>query len=405
MNTWLPDFSALWMAENTTNTMHNILTLRGAQVRDSLKWAKYLQDTIDAYGHKAEVKFQAHHWPVWGKEKVRNYLIVQRDCYKYIHDQTVRMLNYGYVGEEISEMIRLPPKLHKNWNTRGYYGSLKHNTRAVYQFYMGWYTANPSDLNNLPPQKAARKYVEYMGGTDAILQKARDDFKHGEYRWVAMALKHVVFADKNNRGAKLLLADAYEQMGYQAESGAWRSCYLQGAYELRNGIEELPVATSASPDVIKAMPVSMMLDYFSVRLNPQKAYGEDFVMQLVLQKTEPDGSRSVEGNYSIMISNGTLNYSEKMTAVPDVVVKTEKSVLDSIQLGETSAEKAVESGEIRITPKDSPLFLKFRNMLDSFPFWFDIVTPRKWNPFFVFDEEEEVEPTIENDEQPTMNGA
>lgn len=181
MNTYLPQFRAMWMAENTTNTMHNILTIRGAQVRNSLKWAQFINETIELYGDGTDVKFQAHHWPMWGNARIVDYWKKQRDLYKYMHDQTVHLMNKGYTGVEISNMIKLPPELDKAWFNRGYYGSLKHNTRAIYQFYMGFYDGNPTTLDQLPPEEAARKYVEYMGGAGAVLQKAKADFDKGEY--------------------------------------------------------------------------------------------------------------------------------------------------------------------------------------------------------------------------------
>ena len=202
MNTFFPQFKAMWMAENTTNTMHNLLTLRGAQVRDALNGPVFLNETIDLYGPNVEVKFQSHHWPLWGNAKIIDYWKKQRDMYKYMHDQTVNLMNKGYIGSEIAEMIQLPPELENYWPNRGYYGSLRHNARAIYQRYMGWYDGNPSDLNNLPPEPAAKKYVEYMGGEAAVLNKAKADFDKGEYRWVAEAVKHVVFANPGNADAK-----------------------------------------------------------------------------------------------------------------------------------------------------------------------------------------------------------
>ncbi len=226
MNTYFPQFRAMWMAENSTNTLHNVLTLRGAQVRDPLKWAGYLNETIDMFGDKTDVKFQSHHWPVWGTQKIIDYWKKQRDLYKYIHDQSVNLLNKGYTGIEISNMVQLPPELASAWPNRGYYGSVRHNSRAVYQRYMGFYDGNPTTLDQLPPEDAAKKYVDYMGGAAAIIGKAKADFDKGNYRWVAEALKHVVFAEPDNKDAKELLADAYEQMGYQAESalGAASTC-------------------------------------------------------------------------------------------------------------------------------------------------------------------------------------
>jgi alkyl sulfatase BDS1-like metallo-beta-lactamase superfamily hydrolase len=274
MNTWFPQFKAMWMAENSTNTMHNILTLRGAQVRDALKWAGYLNETIDLYGAGTEVKFQSHHWPQWGNAKIIDYWKKQRDLYKYTHDQSVNLMNKGFTGEEISETIKLPPELDKFWPNRGYYGTLSHNSRAVYQRYMGWYNGNPANLNNLPPEAAAKKYVEYMGGEAAIIKRAKVDFAKGEYRWTAEALKHVVFANPKSQAGKELLADSLEQLGYQAESGPWRGVYLMGAYELRNGVPKMGGINTATPDTIKAMPPEMLFDYLAVRLNGPKAAGK-----------------------------------------------------------------------------------------------------------------------------------
>ena len=280
MNTWFPQFKAMWMAENTTNTMHNLLTLRGAEVRNPLKWAYYINQTIDLYGPQIDVKFQAHHWPMWGNARIVNYLKKQRDLYKYTHDQAVNLMNKGYTGEEIAEMIKLPPELDHFWPDRGYYGTLRHNAKAVYQRYMGWYDGNPSDLNNLPPVESARKYVDYMGGEAAVIAKARADFDKGEYRWVAQVLKHVVYANPESAEGKSLLADTYEQLGYQAESGSWRSIYLQGAYELRNGVPKSGGLQSASPDVLKVMTPEMIFDYLAVRLNGPRAAGKHLTINI-----------------------------------------------------------------------------------------------------------------------------
>jgi alkyl sulfatase BDS1-like metallo-beta-lactamase superfamily hydrolase len=366
MNTYFPQFRALWMAENATNTLHNILTLRGAQVRDALQWARYLDEAIDLYANKSDVKFQSHHWPLWGSQKIEDYLKKQRDLYKYIHDQSVNLLNKGYTGVELSNMVVLPPELDKAWPNRGYYGTVKHNTRAVYQRYMGFYDANPSTLDQLPPEAAASKYVEYMGGAPAILQRAKADFDKGEYRWIAEALRHVVFADPNNKEAKELLADAYEQMGYQAESGPWRSVYLQGAFELRNGVPNVAGASSASADVIKAMPPEMTFDYFAVRLNGPRAAGKKIVLNVEFT--------DLKKPYTLVVENGVLNYANKASPNADAKVALQKSTLDRIQLGELTPEQAIASGELKVEGKREA-FVEFVGLLDKFPFWFNIVTP------------------------------
>jgi alkyl sulfatase BDS1-like metallo-beta-lactamase superfamily hydrolase len=365
MNTFFPQFKAMWMAENATNTMHNILTLRGAQVRDALKWASYLNETIELYGDKIDVKFQSHHWPQWGQAKIVDYLKKQRDLYKYTHDQSVNLMNKGYTGEEISEMIKLPAELDQFWPNRGYYGTLRHNSRAVYQRYMGWYTGNPSDLNNLPPTDAAKKYVAYMGGEVAVLNRAKADFAKGEYRWVAEVLKHVVFANPESQAGKELLADTYEQLGYQAESGPWRSVYLQGAYELRNGVPKAGGIGTASPDVIRAMPPEMTFDYFAVRLNGPKAAGKKISLNLDFT--------DLKKQYGLLVENAVLNYG-KPVAKADVTLTLSKATLDAIQLNQVSIDDAIAKGDLKLSGKREALN-EFMGLLDTFPFWFNIVTP------------------------------
>ncbi|MBY7836530.1 MBL fold metallo-hydrolase [Vibrio fluvialis] len=366
MNTWFPDKKALWMAENSTNTMHNILTLRGAQVRDALKWSGYLQETIEMWGGDVKVKFQSHHWPMWGNADIVEYFKKQRDIYKYTHDQTVRLMNQGYTGEEISEIIKLPKTLENNWSTRGYYGTLRHNSRAVYQRYMGWYDGNPSDLNNLPPTNAAVKYVEYMGGESAAIQKAQADFDKGNYRWVAEVLKHVVFANPQSKKGKELLADAYEQLGYQSESGPWRSVYLQGAYELRNGTPSAGGVQTASPDIIKNMPPEMLFDYLAVRILPEKAEGKNFAINL--------NFTDLDEKYTLYLEDSVLIHTKKQSDKPNVTLTLTKSVLDDVQLGNVTLEKAIANGDIQLKG-DKEVFKDFVGMLDRFNFWFNIVTP------------------------------
>ena len=365
MNTYFPQFKAMWMAENSTNTMHNILTLRGAQVRDALKWSAYLNETISLYGADTAVKFQSHHWPQWGTEKITDYWKKQRDLYKYTHDQSVNLMNKGYTGEEISEMVKLPPELDKFWPNRGYYGTLRHNSRAVYQRYMGWYNGNPANLNNLPPEAAAKKYVEYMGGEASVIKRARADFDKGEYRWTAEALKHVVFANPNSKAGKDLLADSLEQLGYQAESGPWRGVYLMGAYELRNGVPAAGGINTASPDTIKAMPPEMLFDYLAVRLNGPKAAGKKIFLNIEL----PD----LKQQYGLAVENAVLNYGKPL-AQADAKLTLNKTTLDAIQLKETTLEQAIAKGDLKIEGKREA-FAEFMGLLDTFPFWFNIVTP------------------------------
>jgi len=366
MNTWLPQFKAMWMAENTTNTMHNILTLRGAQVRDALKWASFLDETIGLYGRNVEVKFQSHHWPQWGNARIIDYWKKQRDLYKYTHDQSVRLMNEGYTGEEIAETIQLPPELDRFWPNRGYYGTLRHNSRAVYQRYMGWYDGNPVNLNNLPPEPAAKKYVEYMGGEAAIIQKARADFDKGDYRWVAEAMKQVVFANPDGREGRELLADALEQMGYQAESGPWRSEYLQGAFELRNGVPKGGGLKAASPDVIRAMPPEMLFDYLGVRLNGPRSFGRKLTLNVDFT--------DLKKQYALTVENGVLNYAPRLAPQADAKLTLKKATLDAIQLGETKLDDAVSDGSMKFEG-NRKAFDDFMGLLDNYPFWFNVVTP------------------------------
>lgn len=366
MNTYFPDAKAMWMAENTTSVMHNLLTPRGAQIRDGLQWSKYIGETLALFGDKTEVRFQSHHWPQWGQAQIGDYLKKQRAIYKYIHDQSVRMLNLGMNAEEIAEAIKLPPELETFWAGRGNYGSLKHNAKAVYQRYLGWYDANPANLDKLPPQPAAKKYVEYMGGSAAVLEKAKVDFAKGEYRWVAEAAKQVVFAEPDNAAAKNLLADSYEQLGYQAESGPWRSIYLQGAFELRNGKPTSGGAATASPDVIRAMTPEMLFDYLAVRLNGERAAGK----KLVLNYNFTDLGKS----YALTVENGVLTYEDKAAAKADVGLTMSKTALEDIQLGKATLEQKVASGELKFDGR-AQAFGEFMGLLDKFDFWFDIVTP------------------------------
>jgi alkyl sulfatase BDS1-like metallo-beta-lactamase superfamily hydrolase len=366
MNAFLPQFKAMWMAENATHTLHNVLTLRGAKVRDPLVWAKHLDETIEMFGPNIEAEFASHHWPMWGNARIIDFLKKQRDLYKFINDQSLRLLNTGYTGVELSNMIKLPKELDQQWYNRGYYGTVKHDTRAVYQRYMGFYDGNPTTLDELPPEPAAKKYVEYMGGADAVMQKAKADFDKGDYRWVAMALKHVVFADPSNKEGKELLADTYEQMGYQAESGPWRSIYLQGAYELRHGVPDAGGIDTASPDTIRAMPPELLFDYFGVRLNGPKAEGKKLALNIDFT--------DLKQKYALVIENGVLNYKKRFVDDADATVTLKKETLDNIELKTTTIDQAIASGDMKIDGSKAK-FDEFFAMLDTFPFWFNIVTP------------------------------
>ncbi len=276
MNFYFPQFRALCMAENCSRNLHNLYTLRGAQVRDALAWSRYMDESLLHFDGKVDLLFTSHHWPVWGQAAANEYMGAQRDVYKFLHDQTLKLANQGYTMTECAEILELPDALARHWCNRPYYGTVSHNVKAVYQRYLGWFSGNPSELHALPEEAAAAKYVEYMGGANQILAKARVDFESGEYRWVAEVLNRVVFADEANTEAREMLADAYEQLGYQAESAPWRNFYLVGATELRNGVAEDPGEfRSAGADVAMAMDVSMLFDAIALRINASACAGEE----------------------------------------------------------------------------------------------------------------------------------
>ena len=282
MNAYFPKYRALWMAENCTGTLHNLYTLRGAEVRDANDWAKYIIEADQRFCNKTDVVFQSHNWPHWGEE-IHEYLLNTAAIYKFIHDQTLHYMNQGYTSTEVAAMLTLPEKLEKVWYTRPYYGTLAHNAKAVYQKYLGWYDANPVNLNPLPPSDTAKKLVEYLGSTDAVLRKARKDFEKGDYQWVAQITKELVFADPSNQKARNLCADALEQLGYQAESGAWRNAYLMGAAELRKGnLSGLARTANGLGSAMKEMTVDMLLDYISILTDANAAQNDDVTLNLIV---------------------------------------------------------------------------------------------------------------------------
>ena len=282
MNAYFPKYRALWMAENCTGTLHNLYTLRGAEVRDANEWAKYIIEADQRFCDKTDVVFQSHNWPHWGEE-IHEYLLNTAAIYKFIHDQTLHYMNQGYTSTEIAAMLTLPEKLEKVWYTRPYYGTLAHNAKAVYQKYLGWYDANPVNLNPLPPSDTARKLVEYLGSTELVLCKAKKDYAKGEYQWVAQITKELVYADPSNQKARNLCADALEQLGYQAESGAWRNAYLMGAAELRKGnLSGLARTANGLGSAMKEMTVDMLLDYIAILTDANAAQNDDVTLNLTV---------------------------------------------------------------------------------------------------------------------------
>ena len=301
MNTWLPQKNALWLAENCTGTLHNLYTLRGAQVRDSNAWACYIMEALARYGDQAQVVFQSHNWPHWGQEEIVEYMENTAAVYKFIHDQTLHYINQGYTAQEIAGILTLPEALNKVWYTRQYYGTLSHNIKAVYQKYMGWYDANPVNLNALPPEQYAAKLVEYLGDTQQVLEMAKADMEAGEYQWVAQITNALVYADPENLQARYLCADALEQLGYQAESGPWRNAYLTAALELRMGGQEGGGATT-SGDIQRNMSVPLMLDYLGIRLDSAAAQDVNGKINLVVT--------DLEEQYVLTLRSGVLLYQQ-----------------------------------------------------------------------------------------------
>ena len=289
MNAYFPKYRGLWLAENCTGTMHNLYTLRGAQVRDAAAWAGYILAAEQKFGDETDVVFQSHNWPHWGTETLKTYMEDTAAAYQYIHDQTLHYINLGYTAAEISRTLVFPDKLNRVWYTRQYYGTLSHNIKAVYQKYMGWYDANPVNLDPLTPEDTAKKWAEYLGDTDRVLELARADYEKGEYQWVAQVTKELVFADPSNRDARELCADALEQLGYQSESGTWRNAYLTGAMELREGnlseFAKKAMGANGGLSVRQAMTTDMILDYIGIGTDSLAAQDDDLSLNLNITNT------------------------------------------------------------------------------------------------------------------------
>jgi alkyl sulfatase BDS1-like metallo-beta-lactamase superfamily hydrolase len=365
----LPAWNALWTAEVVTHVLHNLYTLRGAQVRDALAWAKAIDQMLARFGTDTELIFASHHWPTWGREASETLLRTQRDTYRYLHDETLRLANRGETMLEIAEQLELPPALAHTWSSRGYYGSVNHNVKAIYQRYLGFFDGNPANLHPHPPVEAAARYVAYMGGADAVLERARADHEAGDDRWVAEVVKHVVFADPDNVAARELLADAFTELGYQAESGPWRNFYLTGAKELRDGVTVLPTPVTDTPDVVRAMPTSLLLDYLAIRLEHPDATELTGTTLLVL--TDRDERHLIE------LSNGVLNHRQlggSADLPTDATVTTTRARLEEL-LDQPDPATALTAGDGLRLEGDPSHLLAVLGLLDEFPFWFDIVTP------------------------------
>ncbi len=370
MNTWFPEQEALWVAENCTATLHNLYTLRGAQVRDGAAWANYICEAITRYGDEVEVTFQSHNWPHWGNELCNEYMTNTAAIYRFINDQTLTYINQGYTSDEISNMIKLPEGLEKNWYTRQYYGTVAHDSKAVYQRYMGWYDANPVNLDPLAPVESAKKWQEYMalGSVDEVLRQAKKDFDKGEYQWVAEVTNTLVYADPENQAARLLCADALEQLGYQAESGTWRNAYLSGAMELRHGVaDNADNRAKNSGDMMTNMTVPMLFDYMGILLNKEDMADENFSIHFTLA----DSGES----YLIRVVNGVLlQFAGDDGEDADLRIATAKNALLLLVNGNVDGflEKSKAEGDTAILKK----FVENLNEIKlGVPASFNIVEP------------------------------
>ncbi|EFN6667834.1 TPA: alkyl/aryl-sulfatase [Escherichia coli] len=365
MHLYIPALKALCTAENSTHTLHNFYTLRGAKTRDTAKWTDYLNETLDKWGSQAEVLFMPHTWPVWGNQHINDYIGKYRDTIKYIHDQTLHLANQGYTMNEIGNMIHLPETLDKNWASRGYYGSVSHNARAVYNFYLGYYDGNPANLNPYGQVDMGKRYVKALGGSAHAINLAREAYNQGDYRWASELLKQVIAANPGDQVAKNLQADTFEQLGYQAESATWRGFYLTGAKELREGAKKIEHASTASPDTIKGMTVEMLLDYMAVRLNSEKAAGKSISLNFNLSDND---------NLNLSLNNSVLNYRKVLQPKVDASFYMIRSDLHDVLVGQAKMADLVKAKKAKIIGNSAKLE-EIIACLDNFDLWVNIVTP------------------------------
>jgi alkyl sulfatase BDS1-like metallo-beta-lactamase superfamily hydrolase len=369
MHFFIPRYKLLNLAENCTHNFHNLLPFRGADVRDALAWSKYLGEALQMWGGKAHAMCGQHHWPVWGHERIDSMIRQQRDLYKFAHDQTIRLMNHGLTAAEIAETIKLPASLEGAWHGRGYYGHIRHNVKAIYQKYLGWYDANPVNLDPLPPVASGKKYVEYMGGADAILKRARTDFAKGEFRFVAQAVSHLVFAEPDNAAARALLADTLEQLGYAAESATWRNAYCFGAQELRLGIPKAPPRPTMPRETLAALRTEQLWDVLGVRLNGPKAEGKHIVLNWSFTDTRED--------FILTLENCALTYiSRAQSPAADAGFTLARGTLDEVIAKQTSFPEAVAAGKITFTGNAMRL-AELMGLMDEFPRMFEIVEPKR----------------------------
>ncbi|WP_291845750.1 alkyl sulfatase dimerization domain-containing protein [Bradyrhizobium sp.] len=369
MHFFIPRYKVLNLAENCTHNFHNLLPFRGADVRDALAWSKYLGEALQMWGGKANAMCGQHHWPVWGQERIDTMIRQQRDLYKFAHDQTIRLMNHGLTATEIAEVIRLPASLEGAWHGRGYYGHIRHNVKAIYQKYLGWYDANPVHLDPLPPVESGKKYVEYMGGADAILARAAKDFARGEFRFVAQAVSHLVFADPENQGARAILADTFEQLGYASESATWRNAYLFGAQELRQGMPKAPPRAAIPRETLAALRTEQLWDVLGVRLNGSRAEGKRIVLNWNFTDTGE--------TFILNLENCALTYAAGAQAADaDAGFTLSRGALDEVIADFMTFPEAVAGGRIKTSGNPTRLG-ELMLLMDEFPRMFEIVEPKR----------------------------
>ncbi|MFI1302816.1 alkyl/aryl-sulfatase [Streptomyces sioyaensis] len=376
MNFHFPERRALCVAENACHTLHNVLTLRGALVRDPSAWARYLTETLRLFADSSDVVFASHHWPTWGADRAVRFLEEQRDAYAYLHDQSVRMINAGLTGAEIAEELRFPPALERAWHARGYYGTLSHNAKAVYQRYMGWFDGNPAHLWQHPPVAAARRYVEFMGGADAVLAKARQAYEAGDLRWVAEVVNHVIFAEPDHAEARALQADAFEKLGQAAESGPWRNFYLVGAAELRGPVAGSPA--HPAPDLLAALTAEQIFQSMAVRLNGPRAGDRRLLLRWEIGSgSDSNDPAAAPEIWTLLLSNGALTPMPgdgPRGERPHATLRLARTTLNAVLSGATTFLDEITAGTVTVDG-DAGALLAFNSLLDK-PAWnFSIVTP------------------------------
>jgi len=365
MNTYFPDLNAFWAAENITGTVHNIYTLRGALVRDALEWSKQINEALYRFGREAEVMFASHSWPRWGNERIQEVIRAQRDIYANLNNEVLHLANQGVTINEIHNVYRPPKSLQNQWAAHSYHGSEEHNSRAVINRYIGYWDANPATLIPLSPRDSAPLYVEMMGGAKKIMAKGKELHDQGKYRHAQEILNKLVYAEPDNQAAKDLLADVYEQIGYQKESPSVRNSFLAGAYELRNGIPKGASPKGTGPDMIRAMTTGLWLDFLGIRLDSKKAEGVNFVVNLV---TPDNGEKFV-----VELSNATLtNIKEYQAEKPDLKITINRSDLEKTMMGAVSFDDQIKAGKAKLEGDRKP-YEQLKNMLVQFDLGFEIL--------------------------------